>query len=159
MASNGSWDGIVELATAAKDLAIEIAKRVGEAVGISALPLQVVRHDDSLAHAGTAFAKKAVSESVRVKTGAAVKSAAKAGAVASKLPLMGKVAAACGKVAAASSIAVGTAVWATGFVIAFVGVVWLVKRAIKRLGDFIEVFSAVGDAEKTGEELLAVAAA
>jgi hypothetical protein len=36
-----------------------------------------------------------------------------------------------------------------------VGIVWLVKRAIKKFGDFIEVLAAVEDTESTGLALVA----
>jgi hypothetical protein len=149
------WNGLVELTIGAGKLAVKALKSIGEAVGISALPLHIIRGDESLAHASKAFTEHAVSETVRAKTGAAVKAVAVKGkAISLKLGL-GKIAAGFGKVAAAGSVAAGTAMWATGFVLAFVGVIWLAKHAVKKLGEFIEVISAVEDADQTGLALVA----
>jgi hypothetical protein len=155
--AKAAWDGLVDLAIGAGKLVIAGLKAVGQAIGISALPLHIIRGDDSLAHAATAFTEHAVSETVRMKTGVAVKAgAAKASALASKAGLA-KLAALFGKVSLAGSVAVGTTIWATGFVLAFVGVIWLAKRAVKKLGEFIEVVSAVEDTDATAEGLALVA--
>ncbi len=96
-----------------------------------------------------------VSKAGIVKTGAAAKAAvAKVGTIASKCGLA-KVAGACAKIAGASSIAVGTTVVAAGLFVLFVGVVWIVKRVIKKAGEFIDTLSAAHDAEDAFEGLLA----
>jgi hypothetical protein len=140
------WDGLVH-----------VVKAVADAVGITALPLHVIRGDASLASACKAAVPHVVSQATVVKTGAVTKAVvAKVGAGAAKIG-MAKLAAWCASLAPVAPVAVGTAVIGTGLCIAFVGLVWLVKRAIKKFGEFIEAVSAVEDTETTVVGLALVA--
>jgi hypothetical protein len=136
---------------------LECAKAVANAVGLTALPLAVIRHDASLASACKAMVPHVASEATIAKTGAVTKAfVAKVGTGVGKIG-MAKLAAWCASLASVAPAAVGTAVIGTGICIAFVGIVWLVKRAIKKFGDFIEVLADVEDTETTAVGLALVA--
>jgi hypothetical protein len=147
------WNGFKNCVVETAKFLFECAKKVADAVGLTALPLAVIRHDASLASACKAMVPHVASKATVLKTGAVTKAAvAKVGAA--KIG-MAKLAAWCAGLAPVAPAAVGTAVIGTGLCIAFVGIVWLLKRAIKKFGDFIEVLSDVEDAESTGLALVA----
>jgi hypothetical protein len=149
--------GLKNLAVKTGRFLLECVKAVADAVGLSALPLAVVRHDASLASACKATVPHIVSQANIVKTGVVTKAVvAKVGAGVAKIG-MAKLAAWCASLAPVAPAAVGTAVIGTGLCIAFVGLVWLAKRAIKKFGDFIEVLAAVEDTETTAVGLALVA--
>ena len=128
---------------------LECARKVADAVELTALPLAVIRHDASLAHACKAMVPHVASKATVLKTGVATKAAvAKVGAGATKIG-MAQLAAWCASLAPVAPAAVGSAVIGTGICIFFVGLVWLIKRAIKTFDDFIEVLSDVEDTEST----------
>ena len=140
------WDGLVH-----------VVKAVADAGGLTALPLHVVRGDASLASACKAAVQHVVSQANIVKTGAVTKAVvAKVGSGAAKIG-MAKLAAWCASLAPVAPVAVGTAVIGTGLCVAFVGIVLLVKRAIKKTTDFIETLSAIEDTETTAVGLALVA--
>jgi|HubBroStandDraft_6_1064221.scaffolds.fasta_scaffold410007_2 hypothetical protein len=152
-----AWDGLVNFAVGTVKLIGKGLKAVADAIGLSSLPLHVIRGDASLAHASKAAATHVVSQATLIKTGAVTKAAAaKVETVAVKCGLA-KVAALCAKITAASSVAVGTTVVAAGLCILFVGAVWFVKRLVKKATEFIETLSAVEDTEETVEGLALVA--
>jgi hypothetical protein len=132
-------------------------KAVADAMGLSALPLHVIRGDASLANACKATATHMASQSHLAAVGAKTQVGfAKAGTIVLKCGLS-KVAALCAKVAATSSVTVGTAVVAAGLCVLFVGAVWIVKRIVKKAAEFIETLSAVEDTDVTVEGLALVA--
>ncbi len=120
-------------------------RAVGDAVGLSALPLHVIRGDASLAAACKATVPYMVSQANIAATGAVTKAAVcKVGTLATKVG-MAKLAACCASLAPVSPVAVGTAVIGAGLCILFVGAVWLAKRAVKKVAEFIETLSAIED--------------
>jgi hypothetical protein len=152
-----AWNALKNLTVKTGRFLLECAKAVANAVGLTALPLEAIRHDASLASACKATVPHAVSQATIVKTGAVTKAAvAKVGAGAAKIG-MAKLATWCASLAPVAPAAVGTAVIGTGLCIAFVGFVWLAKRAIKKFGDLIEVLAAVEDTETTAVGLALVA--
>ena len=149
------WNGFKNFVVETGKFLLECAKKVADAVGLTALPLAVIRHDASLASACKAMVPHVASKAIVVKTGVVTKAVvAKFGAGVGKIG-MAKLAAWCASLAPVAPAAVGTVVIGTGLCIAFVGIVWLIKRAIKKFGDFIEVLAAVEDTESTGLALVA----
>jgi hypothetical protein len=136
-----AWSAAV---TAAKFVG-KCLRAVADAVGLSALPLHVIRGDASLAAACKASVSHMVSQANIVATGAVTKAAVSAvGTAATKLG-MAKVAAWCACLAPVSPVAVGTAVIGAGLCVLFVGAVWLAKRAVKKAPEFIKTLSAIED--------------
>lgn len=152
-----AWNATKNLAVNTGRFLLECAKAVANAVGLTALPLEAIRHDASLASACKATVPHVVSQATVVKTGVATKAVvAKVGAGAAKVGMV-KLATWCASLAPVAPAAVGTVVIGTGLCIACVGLVWLTKRAIKKFGDFIEVLAAVEDTETTAVGLALVA--
>lgn len=148
-----AWSAAV---TAAK-FAGKCLHAVADAVGISALPLHVIRGDASLAAACKAAVPYLVSEPTIVSTGTVTKTTgAKIGTLATKCGIS-KLSAWCASLAPVSPMVVGTAVIAAGLCALFVGAVWLAKRATKKAAEVIETFSSLEDTFVTFEGLAPVA--
>jgi hypothetical protein len=118
---------------------------VADGVGLSALPLHVIRGDASLAAACKAAVPYVVSEAKIVSTGTVTKTAvAKIGTLATKCGIS-KLSAWCASLAPVTPMVVGTAVIAAGLCALFVGAVWFAKPATKKMAEMIKTLSSIED--------------
>ena len=138
-----AWGALVTVAKFTR----KCLNNVSDAMGLSAIPLHVVRHDASLAHACKVAAPHIASNSNLCAVGVVAKSlAAKASAFALKMGLA-KVSGFLGQVAAMSSLPVGILVVGLALCILFIGAVRALKRIVKKASEFIETLSDAEDTE------------